>query len=251
MDRIEFAWPTQKLFKSYSCADMHFHTNASDGAASVGAVLSKIKRLGIWVAITDHNEVSSVLGAIRIDPTAKIIPGIEAKFREDLDILFYFYKTADLESFFNNCLKNNLSRHLTHLVIKKDVLEIINISKKFKCISCFAHPYKYRHISKFYAIIKLVDAIEVINSGKSRAANLFALKLANKYKKPIIGGSDGHSIFELGDVVTYSKAKDLNEFLDNILKNKNDIIGKELKLLKLERYFYHFLNRVQNIFNRS
>ncbi len=74
-------------------ADLHLHTIYSyDGTASLPAVLSRAKQLGLDViAITDHDEISGALKAVEISPIygVEVIPGIEITTAEgDLLALF-------------------------------------------------------------------------------------------------------------------------------------------------------------------
>ena len=62
-------------------ADLHLHTIYSyDGTASLPAVLSRAKQLGLdIIAITDHDEIAGALKALEIAPNygVEVIPGIE------------------------------------------------------------------------------------------------------------------------------------------------------------------------------
>ncbi len=74
-------------------ADLHLHTIYSyDGTASLPAVLSRAKQLGLDViAITDHDEIAGALKAMELAPNygVEVIPGIEITTAEgDLLALF-------------------------------------------------------------------------------------------------------------------------------------------------------------------
>jgi len=62
-------------------ADLHMHTIYSyDGTASVSAVLTRAKQVGLDViAITDHDEIKGALKALELAPSygIEVIPGIE------------------------------------------------------------------------------------------------------------------------------------------------------------------------------
>jgi len=53
-----------------------------------------------------------------------------------------------------------------------------------------------------HPLFNLVDAIEVANGGNTSEENAFAWEVAHRLKKPMVGGSDGHSGDELGRCVT-------------------------------------------------
>ena len=74
-------------------ADLHLHTIYSyDGTASLAAVLSRAKQLGLDViAITDHDVIAGALKAMEIAPNygVEVIPGIEIT-TADGDLLAFF-----------------------------------------------------------------------------------------------------------------------------------------------------------------
>lgn len=74
-------------------ADIHIHTIYSyDGTASISAVLSRAKELGLDViAITDHDEIRGSLKAMELASNygVEVIPGIEITTAEG-DLLAYF-----------------------------------------------------------------------------------------------------------------------------------------------------------------
>ncbi len=76
------------------------------------------------------------------------------------------------------------------------------------------------------------DGIEVICGGMVRKLNVKAVKLALEREKGITGGTDGHMLTDLGNVVTCSRADDVEDFLTNIVKRKNFVIGKEKNIFK-------------------
>ena len=53
-----------------------------------------------------------------------------------------------------------------------------------------------------HPIFQLVDAIEVANGGNSDQENAFAWKVARHLGKPMVGGSDAHSVNGIGKCVT-------------------------------------------------
>ena len=82
-------------------ADLHVHSNRSDGVLSIGDVVEEIKKQGTTImAITDHDGVYGVKEAKKIAANIggiKIIPGIEFSASgprgEELHILGYFIDT--------------------------------------------------------------------------------------------------------------------------------------------------------------
>ena len=121
------------------------------------------------------------------------------------------------------------------------IVDLIDLSKEYNCLICAAHPYAIAwqgmckpYHSKYITkdVLNKIDIIEVITGSNLRKRNLKAVWLADSLKKSISGGSDGHSIFELGKVLTYAKeVHDAGSFLDSIKNKKNSVIGKETTLI--------------------
>ena len=66
-----------------------------------------------------------------------------------------------------------------------------------------------------YPVFRLVDAIEAVNAHNKEEENAFAWKIAQRLNVPAIGGSDVHSLGQLGDAVTVfpNAIKDADGFL--------------------------------------
>src|SRR3990167_5813519 len=88
--------------------DMHFHTNYSDGSAKIDTIAKLCKKNNIGISITDHNEIKGAVLASAEE--IKLIPGIEVRSAENLDMLFYFYKIGDLIEFYNKHVRPNKKR---------------------------------------------------------------------------------------------------------------------------------------------
>ncbi|MBN2422411.1 PHP domain-containing protein [Candidatus Woesearchaeota archaeon] len=240
-ENIKFSKPNlpKLISNGYKCIDMHYHTMYSDGSTKLSTLKKRLDQLKIGVAITDHNEVKGAL----VLQHENIIAGIEVKDKNGIDVLFYFYNASELKEFFIKELIKHKKGNRFMSRILKDHREIIESSKRYNCISSFAHPGKYKNPAES----ELTDCIEVINSGSTRQRNLSAIKYAEKNQKSFTAGSDSHSTFEIGKSITYSKADNLDEFLDNIKKKKNYCTGTELKYGFKQRLFFNGIERIQNL----
>ena len=79
----------------------------------------------------------------------------------------------------------------------------------------------------------MVDGIEVINSENIHKWNLKCALLGYNLEKSIVGGSDGHSIDQIGQVVSYSKCNNNPKaFLDAIKLKQNKVIGNEINIIR-------------------
>jgi PHP family Zn ribbon phosphoesterase len=244
--------------QGYLCVDMHFHSCHSDGAASIKQILEKIRTLGIGISITDHNEINGVVEAYKTKEKKDfIIPGIEVKTDELVDILFYFPELEELKKFYLKEVfpKKRRFLHSSKTTIK--MAELIEISKRYECLISAAHPFGYSvrgSIKEIFDNHKTdfdkIAVFEAINGGNRRKQNLKSLKYIENHSKGFTGGTDGHSIYPLGNIVTCSKSKDIRGFLESIRKKENIVIGTESKLGKLGEYGRFGINKIKNIFSK-
>lgn len=242
-DRIRFEKPDIEKLRSegLTCVDMHFHTYYSDSYTRPEDAVKLSKKLGIGVAITDHNQVHGVIDAMESGTDVPIVPGIEISASDGPHILAYFYDRNDLESFWENNIKDNI-RWCQWIALKNlTTPKILDLLEKENCVVSAAHPTGYLGSNKGLEVCirknyiheseaSRFDALEVISGGLFRDGNVRASEIAEKHNFGITGGTDGHILTELGDVVTVSEADDLDAFLDNILKKRKKVIGKEKNL---------------------
>lgn len=239
--RVDFKKPDIKEMreKGYTLVDTHTHSKHSDGINSIKTILKKVKKIGIGIAITDHNEIKGSLEALK-DKDAYVIPGIETSCDQGVHTLFYFYSKNDLIDFYYKAV-HDYKRRNPNTFLKTDINDLIDKARNYSCIICPAHPFavawtgmcKYAHKSYIGdEIFNKIDAIEVLTGSNLRKANQKAIIFAEKMKKGIMGGSDGHTLAEIGRVLTYTKENQTyDEFLNSVLGHKTFVIGKETQIL--------------------
>ena len=224
-----------------NAVDMHYHTNHSDSPTRVKAALKLAKQKGFGIAITDHNQISGVIEAYEMKTDVLVIPGMEISAREGPHILVYFYTIPELKEFYEKHIQKN-KRKSPYLAIALTTQEIVEKTEEYNCLTVAAHPYGYllfnRGIQKCIEgeylnqeIIGYFDAIEVICGGMVRNQNVKAAKLAVTFEKGITGGTDGHLLKDLGNVVTCSQADDAEGFLTDIQRRRSLVIGREKNIL--------------------
>ncbi|MFC1815702.1 PHP domain-containing protein [Thermodesulfobacteriota bacterium] len=241
INRIQFEKPNiAELTKDYTVVDMHFHTSYSDGTNTVKAVAGRVRKLGIGIAITDHNEIG---GAIEIDAYKAIlsIPGIEITSQEGAHILIYFDDIKSLKHFYKGYVRPYMGNDLMSS-ISLTMDEIIEKARAFKAIIIFPHPYctAYTGVCNLQftpvhqkRLLDAIDGIEAINSENLNRWNMRSAVLGFNLDKAITGGSDGHALYQIGKVVSYTKCRhDRKDFLEAILKKQNKVIGKEIDIFK-------------------
>jgi predicted metal-dependent phosphoesterase TrpH len=242
-NRVFFEKPNLALFDSMGLmsVDMHFHTNYSDSFTRVQSAIKKAARRKVHIAITDHNEVRGCQKAYNNTRGVMIIPGIEVSCSEGAHVLMYFYSINELTEFYEKHLRKRKQGN-PYLSTTMGVAELLETSRAYNCIRTAAHPFGYavsncglmkcltkRHVEE--NVLDRIDAFEVICAAMNRRLNQKALQSCLSHSKGFVGGSDGHTIFELGNVVTSAHADTVESFLNSIVKKKNYVIGTETSLV--------------------
>jgi predicted metal-dependent phosphoesterase TrpH len=241
LNRIQFEKPDlTALTQTATVVDMHFHTQYSDGLNSVAAVAERARKLGIGIAITDHN---AIRGAVEISRYRNLltIPGIEITSREGTHLLIYFYDIKSLKRFYARDVQPFMGPEVMS-AISLPMEEIIERARAFKTVIIFPHPYcaVYTGICNLQfpaerrqRLLDLVDGVEVINSENLNKWNLRCALLGFNLNKAVTGGSDGHTLYHMGRVVSYAPGrKSRRTFLDAVRNGQNNVVGKEIDLFR-------------------
>ncbi|RXE56753.1 phosphotransferase [Methanoculleus taiwanensis] len=221
--------------------DLHVHTNHSDSPTRVKDALKLAARQGIGLAITDHNRISGVLEALRLDSGVPVVPGIEISADDGPHILLYFASYGDLREFYTGYIERN-TRSAPYIGIRLTTEEILDAREGYPCVAAEAHPCGYvflnRGVERCIAgecigedLFSRLDALEVICGGMARSHNRRAAELARKHRLGRTGGTDAHLLHELGGVVTCASAETAEELLEAILRRETIVIGEERTIL--------------------
>ncbi len=240
INRILFEKPNlPKLSRQFAVVDMHFHSDHSDGRNSVAEIAAQAEIMGIGVAITDHNEIQGAL-EIAAHKNVLSIPGIEVTSSEGAHILAYFSEIDNLSRFFDQDIAPHMGTDTMNSTTI-DVETIIRCARQHGGITIFPHPFcglytgiANQHFGKerLEELLYHVDGVEVINSENLNKWNLKSALLGYNLNKAISGGSDGHSLYQMGKVVTYAACpKDSRSFLAALMSGQNRVMGKEIDIL--------------------
>ena len=236
---VRFARPDPAgiLAEGYFPADMHFHTDHTDGTVGVRSLLKRIRKTSIGCAITDHNEISGALAACRERDDLLLIPGIEISTSDGPHILVYFYSPRDIEDFYIRYIKPN-RRESPWMLTTLTSGEVLEAAERFACLRAPAHPYGYlmfnsglaKCIEKGFldeSLYGKCDLVEGICANMAHQENLRAISLASRLGLPVTGGSDGHVSSDLGSAVTCTTSQDPGDFLDELRRGRAMVIGRE------------------------
>jgi predicted metal-dependent phosphoesterase TrpH len=172
--------------------DLHIHTFLSRDSLIDPRLLPKVaaSRGLAGFAVTDHN----AFGAHRmLEPTSLIIvPGMEIRtMAGDIIVLF-----------------------IEEPVKSRDVFEVYDKVRAQDGVLIAAHPFGFPRLGGDIGeeALRLLDGVEVFNARNLlQRQNEEALRLAKKLGKAEIGGSDAHSLREVGRAYTLAAASSLEE----------------------------------------
>jgi len=219
-------------------ADLHLHTNYSDGFNSVEELVNKAVAENFQViAITDHNLISSAILAQKLVKEKKlpleIIVGEEIS-TCDGEIIGLFLKEK---------IPYSLSAEETIAEIKKQNGLVI-IPHSNRILSGFSLSF-----SKIDQLRKngLIDAIEIYNfwdldpkiATRRQRRNLI-------WQTAEVGGSDSHHTSTIGSIFTLFPGKTANDLKTAIKKGQTLPINKAPML---KRYFYLTKHGLEIIFS--
>lgn len=217
--------------------DLHCHTEHSDSNAQVNDLIKKAAKLGVGLGITDHNEVKGALRAFRNKQNVLVVPGIELTSYEAKDFLFYFYDVKELDEFHRKYVRNYKIKNFGFNInkLRWTTEELLDLAGDYNCVVGLPHPFALKPKNSFVLmnkrkhLLKKVDLLEVFNGQQTQKANNKAWAWNRHLKKPFSAGSDCHTLFEMGRAVTAAAGDDVENFLKNVLKKKNKVVGCGLR----------------------
>jgi predicted metal-dependent phosphoesterase TrpH len=240
-DRVQFERPDLfALNLDHTVVDMHFHSHYSDGLNRINAIADQARKLGIGIALTDHNDIR---GALELDQHTGIlsIPGIEITAAEGSHVLVYFYDTQGLIHFYQHHVKPFMGQGVMSS-LKLNLIDIIERTQGYQCLVIFPHPYCAMYTGvcnlqfckeQLHLLLSMVDGVEVINANNLKKWNLKCTVLGFNLDKIMVGGSDGHCLSHMGRTVSFAKCPATrHDFLDAVRCKQNRVIGKEIAFLR-------------------
>jgi predicted metal-dependent phosphoesterase TrpH len=240
-DCVLFERPDLKLLnQDFTVVDLHFHSHYSDGLNHVDKIADRARKLGIGIAITDHNDIR---GALEIDQYADIltIPGIEITAAEGSHLLVYFDKIDQLQTFYDRDVAPFMGAGVMSS-LRLSMVEVIERAQAYQSLIMFAHPYCAMYTGvcnlqfstgQLQKMFAMVDGVEVLNANNLNKWNLKCTVLGFNLGKAMVGGSDGHALNHMGRAVTYARGcQTSHDFLEAVRRGTSQVIGKEITLLR-------------------
>lgn len=245
--RVSFAAP--KSFglntQDFLYADMHCHTKYSDAYTNPFTLVKKAHRLGVGLAITDHNDVRGSIETSKNMLGVPVIPGMEMGVKEGPHLLTYFYNMREMIDFYEKHVRPFKAKNPSHN-LSLSIIELLQRIDRYNCVVALAHPFAPSYLNLFSMLKQLpgtkqllrkVNAVEVVSGSCLRNMNIRSVELCKVLHKSFIGGSDCHVASAFGNVLTYSRAGTTEEFMENILDKDNFIVGREYKIVgRLRQY---------------
>ena len=222
-------------------ADLHIHSNFSDGKPSVEEIIEYVVKqtdLNV-IAICDHNTIEGALLAQQIvkqkNYKLDIVIGEEISTKEGHIVGL----------FLSEVIPANLSARQTLQLIKKQ-----------NGISVTPHPFFHTRMKSggevlmdgvgFITLMKeknLIDAIEVINGTPTLTDENLRAQLVNDSLlfKSEVGGGDAHILEAVGMGMTLFEGKTAEELKFALEYGQTRAISQRWKILALLRYAFFFL----------
>lgn len=229
MHRIVTRDEAQRLIKKgWKAVDLHVHSSHSYDVMPVPeldppALYEKAKQRGMgFVVFTGHDEMDAFEHFSRPD----LVTGVEIKILDKR-----IGHTVHTNVF---CLNKEQFLELEYIANEKqDVYEFAAYCRKHKLPFSLNHPFwaepgehcRYKAVEE---LVKLFPAIE-INPGRVKHKNDLALKLAKRYNKPIVTGTDTHT-GNIGAVYTLAQGKNFKEWWKNVESGKGAIVRGDLSV---------------------
>lgn len=215
-------------------ADLHIHTDASDGVASVTEVLNFVAKQGKLnaIAITDHDTLDASLWAYErqhLYPFA-IIPAVEVS----------CYDGHMLGLWVTKPIKHNLSLAETAAAIHEQ-----------GGLAILAHPFHpyirkhsqaaLRHFKRPEGLLEAgIDGLETHNSGIAGTGfNWIAAQIARKLGLAATAGSDAHTLGAIGTGETLFAGESVEDLRHALINRRTKAKGQAWSITDYADYLKH------------
>lgn len=196
--------------------DLHNHTTLASKCSilDIRDLINRAKELELdAVCITEHNtyKTGKLAEEIGKEMDFIVISGIEITTNIG-DILAFGIEEENLYNI--------------------DIKELIKLKNNCNCVLIAAHPFRKTAFSigyKIYDYYNELDGIEIYNGNCDSVENNLAKKIAEELNLPGTGGSDSHSIKQVGKYYTLFEE---NFIINNSINLINAIKNKKFKAVE-------------------
>jgi hypothetical protein len=231
----------QKQIKGLSKADIHIHSNYSDGHPTIEEILkyTQEKTDIDVIAITDHDTTDGAIYALELAKKKKyrfeIIVGEEVSSKEGHIIGLFLKET----------IPPSLSAH--------DTIKMIHAQGG---IAIAAHPLYHSRMNNHtivwadgvgtQTLLKEknhFDAIETVNATPTLGEENLHVKYLNRLLlfRPETGSSDAHIVQAIGKGFTLFEGKTAEAFKTAVIKHQTQAINEKWNFMGIMRYAFFFL----------
>ena len=182
--------------------DHHIHSKYSklDSLSEIDDIIKTAKEVGLsGIAVSDHDTIEGSLKASKKSSKGLII-----------------MPSMEISSLDGHILGLGITKKVERDLSAKETVDKIH---KLGGVAIAAHPYDHVRMGVGDLCWELdFDAIEI--NGHCLYGNSDAEAAAKKHGKPMVGGSDAHSLSGVGVVCTEVEGKSADEILSNIKAGK-------------------------------
>jgi predicted metal-dependent phosphoesterase TrpH len=215
-------------------ADLHIHTTASDGAASILEVMNFIaqrRKLNV-IAITDHDTLDASLWAY------------ERKHLYPFDII----PAVEVSSCDGHVLALWVTNPIKRDMDLADTVAAIHEAGGFAVLAHPFHPYikhharqALRHFKQPESLLEIgIDALEVHNSGIAGTGfNWLATQIARRIGISVTGGSDAHTLGAIGTGETIFAGNSAEDLRHALMTKSTEAKGRAWSITDYVGYLKH------------
>lgn len=192
--------------------DHHIHSKYSvlDSRSEIADIIAAAKGYGLGaIAISDHDAIEGSLAASKLSSPSLLI-----------------IQSAEISSADGHIIGLGIAKLVEAGLSAEETIKRIH---KLGGVAIAAHPYDRFRSGVGDLCWKLpFDAIEI--NGHCLYGNGAAESAAKRCKKPLVGGSDSHSLGGIGSVCTEVAGKSAKDILKNIVAGETKVVSRHNKL---------------------
>jgi predicted metal-dependent phosphoesterase TrpH len=223
-------------------ADVHLHTQFSDGVCSVEDVLEQSDRIGLkLIAITDHDTMDGAWQAKEYGKKykVKVIPGMEISTFDGHLIALFIHKVIEKGLPLVDTLR--LIKEQNGLALAPHIFS--------RSIDGISQRNLVDVVERFPEFKNVLVGVETIGSGNLVMGRYteWAQELAKTLNLSGLGTSDAHTRDAIGSVLTAFRGHSINSFRNALIHRKTRaVIHHNYSLLKTvgDYLFYHGLKTI-------